>query len=109
VSVNFFETHIWILKIIISVFLLIFFNLILSYLLRFIKKISKIEKYDSRKNIHKIFYTPLKIFIWIIFLSYSLKILANEFNFKAAIEYIKTVRNMAIVLDAAFLKKKLRK
>ncbi|MBN2479067.1 MAG: mechanosensitive ion channel [Parachlamydiales bacterium] len=95
--------HIWIFKIIISLILLTIFNLILSKFLNMIKKKSNIEKYDWKKKINDIFYSPIKLLLWIVAVFYILIVLAERFSASSSIIYIHAFRNVLIAIDVTYL------
>ncbi len=100
---GFFGKHIWILKVLIGIFLLFFINMILSHILKYIKKKSHPTKYDWKRQISYIFHRPIKVLVWILALSYIINVLLNRFHVSDFIKYINLTRNIFIVLDISWL------
>jgi len=102
-KVLFLEKYFWLIKIILGIVVLIILQLILPYVLKTLKKQSESSNGDKHKEFYKIFYNPLKVLIWIFILSFIFSVIALKFEFSKFLIYINKTRNLAIILDLAWI------
>ena len=93
------ENHVWLLKVIIGLVVLVVMHLIIALSFKLIKRKSK----KTNENIIISFVKPIKILIWILVLSYISIIFVEKFKLKDALKYVKLARNVALILDFTYL------
>lgn len=100
---EFFEKYFWIYKIVALVILLIIFEIILPFAIKIIKSKFLVKKIDWKVKLREIFYTPIKILIWLILVASILSTLAEHFELPNLLSNINRIRNIAIILDITWL------
>lgn len=103
IKMSFSDKYLWIYRILIGVFLLICFELILPFILKIIKRKIHPPKYDWKAKLREIFYRPIQILIWIVAIWFIVISLAEHFKFTNILEPINKTKNIAIIIDIAWI------
>ena len=90
---QFFSEHLWLGKIIIAIIALIILDFLLKFIIvHFPKRIT------WKKHVEYIFFKPLKLFLWVIGISYVIDVLANKLGITSDAIYLDPIRKAAIVI-----------
>ncbi len=88
---------VWIIEVGVGILVLIAANYAMKQIMAYFRKRSLTGMHDWREKVDQIFYFPLYVMLWIIGVVYVVDIVGSQFGFQASLNYLKPLRNAAIV------------
>lgn len=98
-----FDNYFWIYKIGLLIVLLLILELILPLVIKIIKRKFQLKQYDWKIKLKEIFYSPIKILIWILIAANILGTLSVYFKQPTVVCAINKIRDIAVILDMIWL------
>ncbi|HEY5234952.1 MAG TPA: hypothetical protein VIJ14_02140, partial [Rhabdochlamydiaceae bacterium] len=96
-------TGVWVIEIVVGILVLVLANFGLKKAMRYLRRRSLATPYDWKEKLEQICYLPMHFLLWILGVTYVIDVLGHHFGFSAALNYLDSFRNAAVISCLAWL------
>lgn len=96
-------TGVWAIEIVVGILVLVLVNFGIKKVLRYLRRRSLSTPYDWKEKLEQICYLPIHFLLWILGVTYVIDVLGHHFGFSAALNYLDSFRNAAVISCLSWL------